>query len=595
MWIVAITEFRRLMRSGKLLVLVALTLLLALLAVTATTWWWTQELAKEPEAGFATGQPKAEPNLGLHVAWATLVLLLPVCLVAMPLLTADMIAGEREDGTLEMLELTGLRPRELVLGKFAAAAAAALVLALSTLPFLILADMAGGPSLLSTFMLIGTAVLYCLPFAAAGIGRSVRSATRAEAVRATFRDMLLWPVVGVGIGIAGAIGAVTLRQTLAWATQGNRVAFWLVHGLSFPAGFVWTEGWDRFWRTPWFWLAVPIAVTVHCLRRAWITAAWLEPMRMAETVQARRRARAQAEASVAGQAAATAWAASTSGPAPPPPAIHSETPWSKVSRRLRNPVEVLATIYKRDGAWYFALFAWILPLLVVGLPLAGGHDLVKQRGFFPGFAALSWIGIILAYVCMVTPTIVTSEREGGTLDALRMTRLRAVDIVVGKVKPRLPEIGLLLLGGAILMSVFSIFGSLSLPSLLLLWASGVVYMTAYMGFGAAASVWCQRSAQSILSGWALLFVPMLFSLALVSIAGAFGRWVILPLAPLLVVWRCLVFDMPDPTPGGIYLVPDQAYPVWGLSLLIHGVIAVVSWWVALRQFDRFLPENRGGG
>ncbi len=593
MWIVAITEFRRLMRSGKLLVLVALTLLFALLAVTGTTWWWTQQLAEEPDEGLTLGQAKSEPNLGLQLAWATLVLLLPVCLVAMPVLTADMVAGEREDGTLEMLELTALRPRELVLGKFVAAAAATLVLALSTLPFLILADMAGGPSLLSNFILIGTAVLYCLPFAAAGIGRSVRSATRAEAIRATFRDMLLWPLVGMGLALGGLIGFWLLRETLDWAATSNRTAFWIIHGISFPAGVVWTEGWDRIGRTPWFWLAVPIAITIHCLRRAWITAAWLEPMRMAETVQARRRARAQAEAALEFQAA-TPWATSATTKALPPP-MRPDTPWEKASRRLRNPVEILATIHKRDAAWYFALLAWILPLMIVGLPLAVSPDLAKERGFFPGFTAFAWMGIVLAYICMVTPTIVTAEREGGTLDALRMTRLGAADIILGKVKPRLPELCFLVAGGALFMSVFFIWGSLSLPSLFLLWVSGAVYVLAYSGFGAAVSVWCQRSTQSILAGWTLLFVPMLLSLALVSIAGAFGHWVILPLTPLLVVWRCLVFDMPDPTPGGVYLLPADAYPIWGMSLLIHGIIAILSWWIALKQFDRFLHENRSGG
>jgi hypothetical protein len=355
---------------------------------------------------------------------------------------------------------------------------------------------------------------------------------------------------------------------------------------------VWTEGWDRIGRTPWFWLAVPVAITIHCLRRAWITAAWLEPMRVAETVQARRRTRAQVEAAVERQPA-TPWGTAASATAPPPP-VQLETPWSRISRRIRNPVEVLATIHKRDAAWYFALLAWILPLLIVGLPLAVSPHLAKQRGFLPGFAASSWIGIILAYLCMVTPTIVTAEREGGTLDALRMTRLRAVDIVLGKVKPRLPEVCCLVGGGALFMSVFAIWGSLSPPSLFLLWASAIVYSLAYAGFGAAVSVWCQRSTQAILAGWALLFVPMLLGLALVGIAGPLGRWMLSPLAPLLVVWRCLVFELPDPTPGGVYLVPGTAYPVWGLSLLIHIVIAVVTWWIALWQFDRFLHENRAG-
>ncbi len=597
MWIVALTEFRRLMRSGKLLVLVALTLLLALLAAVGATWWWTDTLARGAVALGGSGVVQvAEGRFGLRVAWATLVLLLPVCFVAMPVLTADMVAGEREDGTLEMLELTALRPRDLVLGKFLAAAASVLVLALSTLPFLLLADLAGGPGLLGSFSLVGAAVLYCLPFAAVGIGRSVRSPTRAEAMRSAFRDMLIWPGIGLAIVLAGAIGVVSLRAILDWAWRSSPVILVVVHALSFPAGLVWTVGWDNLKFTPWFWVAVPIGLTIHCLRQAWIAAAWMEPVRMAEAVQARRRGRADAELARMARRGALTPAAATARPGLPPvaPMAGYETPWTRLSRRTFNPVEVLAAIHKRDAAWWFSALAWLLPFFVVGFPLLIDHSLVSGRGFLPSFSAFAWIGLILAYICMVAPTIITSERESGTLDSIRMTRLRAVDIIIGKLKPRLPEVSLLLLGGGLFMCVFAIWGQLSLPSLFMLWASGPIYTLAYTGFGAAASVGCRRTTHSILAGWALLFVPLLLSLALAWISGLLGHWLLLPLSPILVVYRCLVFDMPDPTPGGVYFPAADAYTVWGLSLAVHVVIAVVGWWIALRQFDRFLFENRAG-
>lgn len=592
MWVVALTEFRRLMRSGKLLILVALTLLLAMLAVAGATWWWSSQIGGEAEFDWSTQQLVVkEPNLGLRVTWATVVLLLPVCFIAMPVLTADMVAGEREDGTLEMLELTALRPRDLVLGKFLAAAMATAVLALATLPFMILGDLAGGPDMWGTFAFIGTAVLYCLPFAAVGIGRSVRSSTRAEAMRSSFRDMIIWPGVGIAIGAGGAMGVYLLRKLMEWAEVSHPVMYWVTHGLTFPAGFFWTDAFDAMWDTPWFWVGVPIAVTIHCLRQAWVTAAWLEPVRMAETVQARRRAREDREVGV--------------GPRPPgiaadaragrrPAVAEHKTAWARVARRIRNPVEVLAVVNKRDGAWYFALLAWILPLLVVGAPIAVNTDLATGRGFFPSFAAFSWMALMLAYICMVTPTVVTSEREGGTLDGLRMTPLRPVDIVWGKLKARGMELGLMLAGGAVFLSIFFVAGSLSMASLLLLWASGLIYVAAYSGFGAAASVWCRRSTHSILACWALLFVPVLLSLAMGTMAGTIGHWSLLPASPLLVASRCLVFDMDDPMRGGWFFAADKAYAIWVASLLIHVVIAGISWYVALYRFDAALLENRGG-
>jgi hypothetical protein len=121
-----------------------------------------------------------------------------------------------------------------------------------------------------------------------------------------------------------------------------------------------------------------------------------------------------------------------------------------------------------------------------------------------------------------------------------------------------------------------------------------VYAAAYAGFGAVASIWCRRTTHAVLAGWALLFVPMLLSLALVQIAGALGHWLLLPLSPMLVAYRCLVFRMPDPIPGGIYFPAADAYTVWGLSLVIHALLAAACWWIALRRFDRVLYESRTG-
>jgi ABC-type transport system involved in multi-copper enzyme maturation permease subunit len=566
--------------------------LLALLAVVGTIWWWSNDLAKpaEVEWGGGGGLVVAEQPLGLRMTWVTLVLLLPICFVAMPVLTADMVAGEREDGTLEMLELTALRPRDLVLGKFVAAAAAMAVLSVSILPLLLVADLAGGPSLGGALAFVGAAVLYCLPFAAVGIGRSVRSSTRAEAMRSSFRDMLLWPAVGLAFGCGGAAFVGILRMMLQSFMTSSPVGFWAVHVLSFPAGLMWTEVYGRLGRTPWFWIGVPIAVTIHCLRRAWIAAAWLEPTRVAEQVQARRRARADLEA-------ARATGAQTAvGAAPPPPlagpAYEARSRWAAASQGVPNPIEVLAILRRRDAAWYFALFAWVLPLLVVGLPVAVDGSLARERSIFPSLGAMSWMGLLLAYVCMVTPTIVTAEREGGTLDSLRMTRLTPPDLIWGKLKARFVELGALMVGGAVFLSIFFVWGSLSLPSLLLLWVSAPIYVAAYAGFGAVASIVSRRSTQSILAGWGLLFVPVMLSLAMVDIAGAIGHWGLLPLSPPLVAFRCLVFDLPDPVGPSLWLPRAQAYGVWGLSLVMHAVLAAVTWWIALRRFDRFLFENR---
>jgi ABC-type transport system involved in multi-copper enzyme maturation permease subunit len=418
-------------------------------------------------------------------------------------------------------------------------------------------------------------------------------------MKGAFRDMLLWPVIGLGIGMGGGIFVAILLGLLNWFTTSSRLGFWVTHVLTFPAGFVWTDIFQAIGKTPWFWLAVPVAITIHCLRQAWLTAAWLEPTRTQEQVQARRRARAAQEAAGLLGARPPAPGAPWAPPRVPTPqeqrAIEMRTPWATMAQRLRNPIEVLAALHKRDAAWYFAIFGWFVPLLIVGSPVLFSEGLIRERSVFPSLGALFWVGLMVAYACMVTPTVVTAEREGGTLDSLRMTRLGPADIIWGKLKPRWLELGVLYLGGAVFMSIFTTFGSLTLPSLVLLWVSAPVYVAAYAGVGALASVWSRRSTHAILAVWALLAVPAMLSLAMIGIAGAVGHWGLLPLSPPLTVFRCLVFRLPDPTGPSLWLPHLEAYAVWGLSIVIHVVLAAICWWTALRRFDRWLFENQDRG
>ena len=76
--------------------------------------------------------------------------------------------------------------------------------------------------------------------------------------------------------------------------------------------------------------------------------------------------------------------------------------------------------------------------------------------------------------------------------------------------------------------------------------------------------------------WALLFVPVMLSLALAMMNHFVSHRVLLPMSPLLVSYRCLVFDMPDPTGVGVYFPARIAYAIWGTSLAVHGAIAIAS-------------------
>ena len=123
--------------------------------------------------------------------------------------------------------------------------------------------------------------------------------------------------------------------------------------------------------------------------------------------------------------------------------------------------------------------------------------------------------------------------------------------------------------------------------------------------GLAGSLLAYRKARRLMARSCYVCAAVLLSLAVVAIAGGgtsgplsplrlAGCWGLMPLSPLMVSYRCLVFNMEDPTLGGVFFPAGMAYGIWLVSLIIHSVIAVVSWWMALGQFDRFLHENREG-
>jgi len=115
---------------------VATLLLLPLAAVAGGIYTM---IASTPSADVMTSAPVGK----LYFAAVTIVELGLICLLA-PALTADLISGERERQTLDLLLVTPLSRRQIVVGKLVAALGSLLLLILLALPIQAIAVLIGG-------------------------------------------------------------------------------------------------------------------------------------------------------------------------------------------------------------------------------------------------------------------------------------------------------------------------------------------------------------------------------------------------------------------------------------------------------------------
>jgi ABC-type transport system involved in multi-copper enzyme maturation permease subunit len=158
---VLVKEFRTRMRGGRAFgVLLGYTLLLALLLTIAYVQWLAvrQYNVRFFGSGLYAEAGRAIFNT-LFVAQALLIGLIP------PAITSGAITIEREQRTLEMLSLTLLRPRSIILGKLTAATAFVTLLLTSSLPLVGLSFLLGGVSpgeLFFTYLCLAAgALLFC--------------------------------------------------------------------------------------------------------------------------------------------------------------------------------------------------------------------------------------------------------------------------------------------------------------------------------------------------------------------------------------------------------------------------------------------------
>lgn len=168
-------------------------------------------------AGFGGGDVFAPPaptqfaTVGRSIfEWLVFFMLLLV-LFLVPGLTAGALAGERERQTLVPLQVTLLRPWQIVVGKLGASFAFLALLVLATAPFLSIAYLIGGVTFGAVLRGLGIVLfsglaLTCLTLFASAVFRRVQAATVASyalVLALTLGSFLAWVAAGIIDGSRG--------------------------------------------------------------------------------------------------------------------------------------------------------------------------------------------------------------------------------------------------------------------------------------------------------------------------------------------------------------------------------------------------------
>ncbi len=160
-------------------------------------WWVTR---RDPSGRLANG-------LGVFIGLNKL--LLVALWILGPILTADCLSRERREGTLDLLFLTPLRDRDLILGKAAGHALRAFTVLFAAMPVLVIPVLMGG---------VGWAdVLRMFLLHLAVLGLALAAGVLASAVTREW-----WRAALLGSGLAGAAGAIFAGlYVAAWTWRGG--------------------------------------------------------------------------------------------------------------------------------------------------------------------------------------------------------------------------------------------------------------------------------------------------------------------------------------------------------------------------------------
>lgn len=210
---VLVLELKQRLRSRGWYIMLAVWFVLTAL-VTWLTWagWNASRIARNGHPG---GAPFPDPGPGSMIFEVVLAFVLLFGLLVAPALSANAVNGDRAGGTLAILQVTLLRPGQILWGKFFAAWAAALAFLVASTPFLVigvaLGGMTAGHVLAALLMLAVELGVVC----AVGVGISSLTGRPLFSIVVTYlavAGLAVGTLIAFGLGAGLSHGTIMANQ-----------------------------------------------------------------------------------------------------------------------------------------------------------------------------------------------------------------------------------------------------------------------------------------------------------------------------------------------------------------------------------------------
>lgn len=191
---IIVKEVRQAARSRAFVVLVVLTLLACLLITL-------NAVARHRQSG--------DPSASQEVFFALYFCLCVVGFLAVPFVAHRSLAREQEDGAWELLQLTGLGPRRILLGKLASSLVYGALFTLLVTPFLVFSYLPGGIALAN---MIGLAIYGAALTGALSVWTLFTAAVPVTRAQRTGMQILTLLSLTFAIGVAYEIARELVRN-----------------------------------------------------------------------------------------------------------------------------------------------------------------------------------------------------------------------------------------------------------------------------------------------------------------------------------------------------------------------------------------------
>lgn len=146
------------------------------------------------------------------------------CLVLVPVNAFQSLSSEWEEGTWDLLEMTSLRPRQIVLGKLLSAGVQCLLYFVGLAPFLVFCFVLRGVGVIAIVYLLVHLLVSGL--AATAVAIAMSSLTRQRVLRGVLLGLLVMILVPMGTGVGGAMLGMMVFRAGGGAVSPS--AMWIV-------------------------------------------------------------------------------------------------------------------------------------------------------------------------------------------------------------------------------------------------------------------------------------------------------------------------------------------------------------------------------